>query len=378
MDAAKGRGIPLAFAAIVAACPLWAGDKAENGGEVIACRDTKGAITSIELRDLHDGAAYDGLLITRSDSPVDRQLEAALAKLALVPDVQRHLRSEVAFIRKTLVVLPNERTGLSPTGASSSPVYDKLCRVERLARYDEGIVRVDREYFTNPRFRKTDEAAFYLHAAVSKFYGDVFDTGSSDDVRRLVAGLFAESVDEPALAKMLARSTRTMTRAGERNVIVDPGLGPVTLRIAYPDVTCSLFGKKVQPSYFVSLDDMYDAVEGGRGAAFGRAGEPVIFEVPIRVAELKGHRLLVMSRCYWPVGTKAQSVELMQNGRVLFNGRIDDPERWGHDTAATDKLIIEQIQDGNGSRSPGQVLGASLLREAERAEAVAGFYFIVK
>jgi hypothetical protein len=161
---------------------------------------------SVELLDLWEAEAVDGLAITRGSTPILEQVDHAIAvfRAAGMKQLTAEAGPAAHALYESVVV---RAEGRLPAGIAIAPPSDALnrylprgCSLVGIALYNDKFSTLDVDGLLFDRLSPTSKAALIVHEAVYKFLRDTFAIYESTPARKLVGCAFAD-VPCPTLAR---------------------------------------------------------------------------------------------------------------------------------------------------------------------------------
>src|SRR4051812_40324789 len=107
------------------------GSETGNGGASVACRDSQGQLTSVDLLDLYEGFALYGHGYTELESAAEEQARSYIPEIDRIFGVQGESESLVARLNSiisSLHLLPSG-VGLKPTEDLGNFIVPKDCAI---------------------------------------------------------------------------------------------------------------------------------------------------------------------------------------------------------------------------------------------------------
>jgi hypothetical protein len=172
----------------------FAGNEKGNGGGIHYCQGQE----TQELYDIYEAQARYGYEIKDDKSPVNAQINKALAKIKKAnPFIARVVEEKIKYLQNGHTII-REKIKLTPIGDAKILLVDEGCSYQQLANWDEvsGNLLVKKDYFD--KMSNTNKAAFYIHETLYKVGRDLDlltlnadGSTNSDEIRRMVGEIFS-------------------------------------------------------------------------------------------------------------------------------------------------------------------------------------------
>lgn len=171
-----------------------AGAGSSGGGGAFVCRDANGDITEVELADLWEARALDGLNIAVSAAEPAQQALAAIDKLAPHDaELHKRTRANLRLVLRQVQQVP-ARVGIARPADMFGGYMKPNCPLEGLMFYDgaRGRLAVNQDLFSRLP-NNTEVAALYVHEALYKTMREFYrPQTTSETTRRFVGCLFSD------------------------------------------------------------------------------------------------------------------------------------------------------------------------------------------
>lgn len=163
-----------------------------GGGKVVACRNTSGDLTSVELLDLFEAKNIYGLSINESSASVADQVASTLTALdGLDPNMVAFGYGLASELRRQILIIDQNTNWVKNAHLQlTTDSYEKIvppsgCQIEQLINYTAlGEVMFDKELWD--KMSITNQAAAKVHEALYAFLREEYSETNSLRTRKAV------------------------------------------------------------------------------------------------------------------------------------------------------------------------------------------------
>jgi hypothetical protein len=174
----------------------WAGPSSSGGGPGIVCLSADNQVLSSQSYDLYEGTILFGLKISRSQKPLDDQINLVISRLkAYNYFIGADFEESIKEIRGNARFLPDGvlmGTGVNDLGPSFPPVVPAGCDLEYIGFYQNNdTLKISKSAFD--KMSPTDQAALFTHEAFYRMARTFSRQTNSENARRFTSILFSTS-----------------------------------------------------------------------------------------------------------------------------------------------------------------------------------------